>query len=220
MNRLLAIAIDDILRAQGTDPEVIRTRSPALVDIAGRALQAGQPYLHPQAVMSQHRILGLHHVGLQVEQGRLNSTLAACLLGNASHVVAVVCTIGADLEQLIARAMPTDVSLASALDGLANAAVEQLTEQICAHIAEQAADQGQQASTPFSPGAPDWPVDIGQPELFNLVDASSIGVRLLPTGLMSPLKSASFVVGLGGEMAHSHPCSLCTLRDRCHYHHD
>lgn len=216
----LTITIDDVLRGQGTDPRVVHTRSPALVDIAGQALQAGQAYLHPQAVMRQSKVLSSHHAGLQTEHGRLNSPTIAHLLGSASHVVGVVCTIGADLEQLIGRTLSTDAALAHALDGLANAAVEQLTVRLCTHIAEQAAGQGWQASTPFSPGVSDWPVDTGQRELFSLVDASSIGVHLSPAGLMSPLKSASFMVGLGREMDQSPPCSICTLRDRCHYHHD
>jgi cobalamin-dependent methionine synthase I len=109
--------------------------------------------------------------------------------------------------------------LALALDGLGNAAVEKVAQQVCARLAEQAQAKGLQASTPLSPGEPDWPVEVGQPQIFALLDPSQAGVTLTSGGMMIPQKSISFVLGVGPEMAQTDACDVCSLKETCRYRH-
>jgi hypothetical protein len=103
------------------------------------------------------------------------------------------------------------------LDGLGNAVVELLAQQVCVNIAVQ---ECMQASTPLSPGNPEWPVEVGQPQIFSLLDPARAGISLTSGGMMLPKKSISFIVGLGLEMSQANLCEVCSLKETCRYQHD
>ena len=60
-------------------------------------------------------------------------------------------------------------------------------------------------------------MELGQPQIFALVDPSKAGVKLTSGGMMIPKKSVSFVVGLGPEMSQANMCSVCSLKETCRY---
>ncbi len=82
-------------------------------------------------------------------------------------------------RNLLPHLFGADPQYALALDGLGNAAVEMLAQQVCANIGEKVQTKGWTASTPLSPGITGWPVEIGQPQIFALLDPSTAGVTLL-----------------------------------------
>jgi hypothetical protein len=213
----LPLTADDVLRGQGADPAVLRARRPLIASAAEEALQRGRPKIRPAVVIEQPRVKELRHTRLLLDGGALSGPLVARHLGKAERLAVVVCTVGPELEEEASRLLLEDPALSLGLDGLANAAVDLLAVQVCARLGEQAAEQGLQASTPISPGADEWPVGVGQPELFDLLDASQIGVRLTESCLMLPRKSVSFVVGFGQDVGQGLPCELCSLKDTCRY---
>ncbi|MGB8213288.1 MAG: hypothetical protein WCE68_06990 [Anaerolineales bacterium] len=214
----LSLGVDDILRGQGADPQVVRAGKPLLMAVAERAITQGVGLIHPIAlthtlVVRQHR-----HTRILLEGGAtLTGPLVTRHLAGAQRVVAAVCTIGPELEGAITQWLPEDPAYAMALDGLGNAAVEILSQQVCGRIAEQVQVEGLQASTPLSPGNPEWAVGIGQPQIFALLDPSEAGITLTSGGMMIPKKSVSFVLGLGSEMSQAGLCEVCSLKDTCRY---
>ena len=52
-----------------------------------------------------------------------------------------------------------------------------------------------------------------------LEEAARAGIRLTQAGMMIPLKSISFVVGVGKDMAQTDTCAVCTLKETCRYRH-
>ncbi|MEJ2757795.1 MAG: hypothetical protein P8046_04855, partial [Anaerolineales bacterium] len=105
-----------------------------------------------------------------------------------------------------------------ALDGVGSAAAEQIANAVCADFVAQAARDGLQASIPLSPGMVNWEVDIGQPEIFQILDASEIGVSLTTSGLMLPRKSLSMLIGFGQEMSiQGNTCDYCAMKETCNY---
>ena len=60
--------------------------------------------------------------------------------------------------------------------------------------------EGEGISVPLSPGMEGWPAEEGQPELFALLPADLVGVRLTECGVMMPAKSLTLVLGLGPEV--------------------
>jgi hypothetical protein len=217
----LSLTPDDVLRGQGADPERIHARKPALLNAASMALQEGFPILHPAAMFHHAKVIEHRHERVILEGGNvLAGPLVAHHLAGAEQVVLVLATIGADLEQRSSTLMGENPLLGLALDGLGNAAVEFLGQQVCSRIGERAGIDGLTASTPLSPGEPDWPVEVGQPQIFALLDPSQIGIQLTSGGMMVPKKSISFVVGIGPKMAQTDLCDLCSLRERCRYRHD
>jgi hypothetical protein len=215
----LDLDVDDVLRGQGADPETIRARRPALVEAAGRALTEGRALIHPIACVRELEIRERRHERLLLEGGALSGPLVARHLASARRVALAVCTIGGQLEQGAARLLPDQPPLALALDGLGNAAVEKLGQRVCRQIAAGAESAGLQAGTPLSPGAAGWPVEIGQPQVFALLDPGQAGVRLTSGGMMVPRKSMSFALGLGVEMPGADPCEVCSLVETCRYRH-
>ncbi len=216
-----SLSADDVLRGQGMDPQVVRIGKPLLFTAAERAIAEGLSLIRPVAltnevVVRQHR----HERILLAGGAALTGPLVTQYLGGAQCLVAAVCTIGLELEDAVNHLLGEDPLYALALDGLGNAAVESLAQQVCSRIGEQVQGEGLQASSPISPGSPDWPVEIGQPQIFVLLDPSHAGIALSSGGMMIPKKSVSFVVGLGPEMSQVSMCSVCSLESTCRYHHD
>ncbi len=220
-NWTLSFNIDDILRGQGTDAELVRTGKPRLLKAAERAFKEGTSLLHPTAMLREFAVREHRHERILLEGGsQLTGSLVKRHLGGAMQVVPVVCTIGSKLEQAVTDLLDHDPLYALALDGLGNAAVENLAQQVCGKIADSAKKEGLNASTPLSPGIPEWPVEIGQPQILALLDASRAGIELTSGGMMIPKKSSSFIVGIGTEMAQTDLCALCSMKETCRYQHD
>lgn len=213
----LNLNADDVLRGQGADPTVIRQRSPRLLSYAEQALIIGGALLQPRALVREVPVTAVRHERLLVEGGRLSGSVITAQLGAAASVCAVICTVGEEIENTIHNLEANNPVLAMAVDGLANAAVDELSRQICGRLADQAEAKNLKTSTPISPGSSAWPVEIGQPELFNLLNASVVEMSLNEAFLMHPRKSASFVVGIGQDMTISDPCELCNLQEVCRF---
>jgi hypothetical protein len=215
----LELGADDLLRGQGADPAVVRQRRPRLVAAAQAALAEGPALLRPAAEVCELPVTGLRHERLELSTGALTGPLVARHLAGAQRVAVAVCSVGAAVEEEVARLFESDPLRALALDGLGNAAVELLAQQVCGRIGEQARAQGLTASTPLSPGAEEWPVEVGQAQIFALLGGKPAGIRLTEGGMMLPKKSVSFVVGIGADMSQADLCEVCSLKDRCKYRH-
>ena len=214
------LCADDVLRGEGADPEIVRAKKPALLKAASAALREGFTILRPAALIHKVKVVEHRHERILLKDGKeLVSPLVARHLAGAEQVTLAVCTIGAGLEELSATWMKKNPLLGLALDGFGNAAVEKTAQQVCGRIGEQAHARGLTTSAPLSPGEPEWPVEVGQPQIFALLDPSRAGITLTSGGMMVPKKSISFVVGIGPEMAQTDLCELCSLRERCRYRH-
>jgi hypothetical protein len=216
----LSMKVDDILHGQGVDPGVVIKSKPSLRMVAERALTDGFSRLHPVASTRELFVNSHSHDCVTLVGGAtLTGPLVTRQLAGAQRVIVAVCTIGTEIEDAVTHLLYEDPLYALALEGLGNAAVEHLSQQVCAQIGEQAQVEGLQASTPLSPGSSDWPVEIGQPEIFNLLDPSKIGIALTSGGMMVPKKSMSFIIGIGPEMSQTNMCEVCDLKETCRYGH-
>ena len=215
----LRLNVDVVLRSQGADPAAIRKRSPRLVESAGRALEEGNLLLQPRVIARRLLIEDLHHERLKLEgNGRLSGGLLAEHMGGAQEAVIVLCTIGEALERRAADVSREDAVYGLALDGVGSAGVEALANAACALFEEEATKDNCQVTIPLSPGLVGWPIEQGQPQIFDLLDAGEIGVRLTESMMMIPRKSLTFVMGIGRElMAGGRTCDYCSLKETCRY---
>lgn len=218
-NLELTLSVDDVLRGEGADPVVIRARNLELIKTAELALKQGSPWLKPGVVYRTLRVESFLHERVILEGGGvLHGRLIGQHLARATQVVAVVCSVGQELEDRASEALIREPTYGLALDGLGSAAVEALANAACRYIEEQADVQGLKTSIPLSPGMNGWPVLEGQRQIFNLLNPAEIGVLLLPSGLMLPRKSLSMVIGLGEHIFQAGtPCEYCARRETCHY---
>ena len=216
----LSLSVDEILRGQGADPQIVHAGKPRLIQAAERALAEGGSLLHPVALTHEVDVKFHRHDRILLKGGaELTGSLVARHLAGAQRVVAALSTIGPELEEAVSHHLSADPLYGLALDGLGNAAVEMLAQQVCARLGEQVLLEGLQASTPLSPGNPEWSVEIGQPQIFALLDPAQAGISLTSGGMMLPKKSVSFIVGIGTEMSQANLCEVCSLKETCRYQH-
>jgi len=146
-----------------------------------------------------------------------DSKVISQLLSKCQKVALFVATIGDELEYLACRIAEDGLLLQSAvLESIGSSAVEQTANHLHERIGDTAGLQGLVASKRrFSPGYCDWNVDQ-QAVLFDVLDASSIGVELTETCLMLPRKSISGIIGIGSPehgIENYNPCPVCDNTD-------
>lgn len=213
------INLDQVLRAQGGDPEILKARKPQLVDTARRAVQLAIPLLDPQFVFEEYLVTGVSHSRVLLNgPSDLVGEGVAGVLAQSQDITAVVATIGGGIERISSEYYEKDPVLSLALDACGTVAVEQLVVEICRKMEEDHLMGGRYTSIPYSPGLDGWDVASGQKQIFALVDAVSIGVRLTDEFMMLPQKTSSFVIGLSRKpFEKSSTCDYCQMRSTCRY---
>lgn len=215
----LSIDADMVLRGQGIDPVVIRQKRPRLAAVAERAVELGASLIEPMVACRTVSVESRRHERLAlVGGGQLSGSLLAQHLAPAQRITLIVCTIGHRLEQCASELLRDDPALGLALDSFGSVAVETLGETLCRRLETEAQQRDQHASVPLSPGMIGWPVEVGQSQIFDLLDTEAIGVTLNDRAMMIPHKSASMILGLGGTpFSAGRTCDFCALRETCRY---
>lgn len=215
----LLLDVEQVLRRQG-----IRDRSklqPRFMSILHELLTTVNDLLEPAFAYELHFIAKLRHDQLYLKSNTvLHSSPLLSLLSSAKMLAAMVCTMGARLEERVANYFTQDDPLrAVILDGIGNAAVDTLAQEACQFIKHEASSLGYKASSPLSPGMDGWPISE-QRQLFRMVPAERIGVHLTSSAFMVPLKSILMVIGIGLEMptwTQAQTCGRCGLKETCLY---
>ena len=215
----LSLVADDVLRAQGGEPAMIRSRSPFLVEVAERALAEGVPLLRPAVLYRQLPVKSLTHERLALAGGGvLSGPLIGQHLASVSQVVVIVCTVGQELEKRASEVMAPAPQYGPALDGLGSAAVEALAAATCYYFETYAESKGLKTTIPLGPGMVGCQVYEGQHQILSLLNPEEIGVKLMPSGMMFPRKSLSLVIGLGADVSDGgSTCDYCSMRETCRY---
>jgi len=219
LSSLAAITVADVVRACGADSNDGEGQHPRAWSLAQDALAEGSPLLSPAVAIRWLPILKVSPRHVSLEGGKaLTGPLPGRQLAKAAEVAVALCTIGPALELHSSSLRASDPAAALALDAVGSAAVARLTDEACEVIRRRARASGQGTTTAFGPGLPGWPVDPGQREVFSIMDGSSVGVTLSPSQQMVPLKSLSFVVGVGpGLEGQNPPCRFCQLGESCRH---
>lgn len=215
----LRLDADAVLRGQGADPVILRSRNPRLINIAEQALEEGLSLVKTQVLFETYQIESVSHLMVKLAGGkRLKADGLSQHLVQASELTVIVCTIGEELERYAAKVMEAEIVRGLALYGVGSAAVEALANAACRRLELESEQRGMQSTIPLSPGMIGWPVDQGQPQIFSLLDPEKIGVQLSDGMFMRPLKSLSMVMGFGTNLEQQGViCDYCNARDVCKY---
>lgn len=215
----LEITVDAVLRGQGADPKILRSRSPRLVEVAETALSKTREILDPRVLVETFAVSSLKHDRLQLDnQQVLSGALVSGHLAGAEEVLAVICTVGGAVDEYAEEVVSQDIVLALAVEGVGAAAVEALANAVCREVEQEAESRGLRSTIPLSPGMIGWGVEEGQQMIFSLLQPSHIGVELTPHHLMIPRKSLSMLIGLGQSLdTERRICDYCAMRETCRY---
>jgi hypothetical protein len=213
------INVDDVLRAQGADPHIIRGRKPYLVEVTEATLKEGFPLLRPMVMYERFGAESFKHETLKLANGgSLKGRLVAQHLAPAEEVIVILSTVGFPLEKRSIELVKIDPVAGLALEGVGSAGVEALANAACNYFEKESLERGKNTTIPLSPGMAGWPVDQGQDEIFSLIDSKAIGVTLTPSYLMLPRKSLSMVIGIGEDiLSEGTTCDYCTMKETCRY---
>jgi hypothetical protein len=132
-------------------------------------------------------------------------------------MAAGACTIGAALESRVAELFRSgERLLALELDALGNERLFCLAKRALSIIAREAKRRGQRSGDERYPGDDAMTLEE-QVHALEFAAADSIGIAVTSGGMLSPVKSMSFVVPLGAELKRTAggPCRRCPSRARC-----
>ncbi|MGI6499036.1 MAG: methionine synthase [Oscillospiraceae bacterium] len=144
---------------------------------------------------------------------------AEVLLKQSKACVLMAVTIGNGVEPAIRSAQVTDMTRALFLDACASAAVESVCEAGERALRKQLGGPPPFFTRRYSPGYGDLPLTLQRP-LLQLLDAGrKIGLSVSESGLLTPRKSVTAIIGLNdaGEEAGESGCASCGSRETCLY---
>lgn len=217
----LIVTPDMVLQRQGANPAKIRLRQPRLVALAERSVAEASPWVRPQVAYQILRIKDVQPSGVMLAGGSSwdGPGLVQKLVG-ADYMIAAIATIGPAVERHALSLTNEDPVYALALDAYGTAAIGALTVAMKRFFAERAADAQLTTTSPLYPGTNDWELAAAQTKLFSTVDASTIGVTLTTSYVMTPSKSVSMIIGVGPKMKPAgQPCEECGAKATCRHRH-
>jgi hypothetical protein len=157
--------------------------------------------------------------GIEAGGERLHIPEIGRLWGSLTGIGAGICTVGRPLEERVRDLFDRrEFPLAVMLDSAGSAAVESLAEHVNDLLCQAGLAEGLRVTNRISPGYAGWDT-AEQAALFRLCGGSPIGVSLNEACFMTPVKSITFLVGVGPEARVDHyftQCRRCWMRD-CAY---
>jgi hypothetical protein len=206
----LPVRIDhhEVLRYQGykTPADVPTGEVLALLE---EAVRLGEQLMSPRCVYRAVPVGAQSADLIEAADERLHIPHIERLWGRLMAVAAGVCTVGDAIERRVdalfeAREFP----LAVMLDSVGSAAVESLAEYVNDLLCQAALAVPLRATNRISPGYAGWNA-AEQVALFRLCPGQPIGVTLNDACFMTPVKTISFLVGVGPEARVDHYFTQC-----------
>jgi len=210
----ITLSAEDVLKGQGIDPKRASSR---LFKDAGNIIEEAHALLKPAAVHSIFKIVNFEHQKVTFESGIFEGPLVARAMAGADDLNIAICTIGADLEARVGEIMSKNPVMGVALEGAGISALRKVSQTVEDIISAEACELDLALGMRAQPGQEGWPLEQ-QRQVFTILPAAEIGVRLTESCLMIPRKSVSFVIPRGKELIDSViPCDFCSKKNRCEW---
>ncbi len=214
----LRVDRDEVLRFQGYKKGVDRP-SADVVALFEEALALGERLITPRIVYRAAPVMRQAPDCIDAGDQSLHIPGIGGLWGRLEAVGAGICTVGDAVEERVRRLFDArEFPLAVMLDSVGSAAAESLAEYANDLLCQAALAEDLKVTNRISPGYAGWDA-AEQVQLFRLCPGDPIGVTLNSACFMTPVKSISFLVGVGPEARVDHyftQCRRCWMRD-CAY---
>jgi hypothetical protein len=181
------------------------------------ALAESESLAQPVTAHCLWPVQSAHGARLDLGERSLDVPGYADYSGEIASVVAGACSLGPHFEQRVASLFHAQRRLlAFELDALGTEWLFALADLLVARIRRQARRAGLRAGAELNPG--DEGLALGaQRKVLALAGAGAHGITVTPGGMLSPVKSLTFVIALGRALPESSAarCDRCGARDRC-----
>jgi Vitamin B12 dependent methionine synthase, activation domain len=198
----------EILRSLGYPPEAAPPLE-VLRSVEALMTEAGA-FLQPRGTYSLYDAVALTKHSLRIGGETISGNIGEFLEG-ARRIAVFMVTVGdAITREAKARCDSGDAFGGLVLDTIGSWAAELTAEALMVQMRTDLAD-GESFTLRYSPGYCGMNLDQ-QRVLFRLAPAGAIGISLLPSLFMQPLKSISGIVGMGPQEivgVHLSPCERC-----------
>ncbi len=209
----VSVAPADVLRMMGVTKGA--AARPDHLELIHRLLAETEPLIRARGIYVVHPVARMTDTELVLEGCHPIRGPIAGFLRPSQRVAAFVVTIGDAIERLADQRMREASRLEGyTLNSIGSAAADSAVDALADSLYFQNASPDEALTPPFSPGYCGLPLDE-QIALFAMLDPKPIGVRLLPTMIMQPIKSVSGLIGIGPAdqvEAHGIPCEWCDLK--------
>jgi hypothetical protein len=210
--RNLAITLQppDILRSLGYPQEA--APPPAIVHPVEELMLEANAYLQPSGAYSLYVPTARADHSLEIGGCTIVGDVGEFFRG-ASRIAVFMVTVGDEITRQARMCEERgDILAGRVLDAIGSWATERTAEALMTHLAAHLGPE-ESFTVRYSPGF--CGMDLSQQRLlFRLAPADAIGITLLPSLFMHPLKSISGLIGLGPQSlvgVHLSPCEPCPL---------
>jgi len=152
--------------------------------------------------------------GLYIQSEKL-STLAS-RLDSPQSIIGFAFTLGQNLDDRIREIQNHSMTRAFFMDAAGSAIIEIFASQAETWLQTLVARKNLIATERFSPGYCDWDLLLGQEAVKQFLDLKSIGIRLIPSGMMIPEKTITAVMLSARGAKFKTPCRCCDKTDCPH----
>jgi hypothetical protein len=212
------IDCDEVLRFQGYTTRADVPTAEVLA-LFGEAVALGERLMAPRFVYRSIPVEAQAADLIEAGGEQLHIPEIHRFWGRLAAVVAGICTVGDAIERRVSALFDArEFPLALMLDSVGSAAVESLAEYANDLLCQVALPEALRVTNRISPGYAGWDT-AEQVALFRLCSGRPIGVTLNDACFMTPVKTISFLVGLGPEARVDHyftQCRRCWMPD-CAY---
>jgi len=211
------VPLDKLLLSQNfQEPSKIR---PEIIAEAEKALDIAMKLIEPTFLLDKFTIRTIDRDTIRVQQTALQIGESTHLLNQAAEAVVYLSTIGNKLEIAVNKlSLEGDFELAYWLDCAGVLALNEIDNEVWAHVENLAAKTGYGVGLSLSPGSlKGWDIKE-QKKLCTLLDPDTIGVTINDASLLVPHKSASSIIGIGPDYPSnkvSSACDYCISDGKC-----
>lgn len=216
-NVKLKIDEDEVLRYQDYSKNKVVKPKEIILQVTKEGIERAYNLFQPQGIYASFKIkkISFSKGEINLENGfpLYFHNSAIHLLERADYLILGVVTIGNSLENKTSEFFAhKEYSRALALDAVGTVAIRYLSQYVRSIICQEAKEQHLQTTKHFTPGTTEW--DISQQKnIFEIIPADKIGIRLTNSYMMIPKKSLSWAIGIGENIITSSKeddsCQIC-----------
>ena len=211
---------DEIIRLlgyKGSEPDE------EILNSIRQEIEASKAYLNPKVWYKKIFIRNIEKNKAVLENDIVfEGEFIAEKLKGCSYIVAIVSTIGIEIDKIIKAAFDEDDYLkAMIVDNIGTTAVGYTNKVFWNNLVDGLKNTNIGITQRLSPGDTAWPV-FEQKKIFDCLKDIGLGVELSESSLIVPFKSTSTIYGFGEGMRITkleHICSECSMKN-CNYRMD
>lgn len=212
LDKLRAPDIEEVSRGirlfSGIKGQVNQILSGCIDDMVSGAIESLETELLIKDEPVQKIEPGFVLAGKMTVQSKRLSGIASLMTGPVTlHVFAL--TLGKRMDSFINQKMNDSVTEAFLADAAGAFIAEYLAEQLEKQIHRELGSLHLECTARFSPGYCDWGLADGQAAVSGFMDLSEIGVSLIPSSVLKPLKTLTGIMLSAERVPEKNPCSLC-----------